>query len=259
MDGDWSNSANWSPSLPENGDNVIFGGSGQVTTNLLYGLTVNSMLFTTSCNFAATGNALVLTDFIRSQGSGMLLTLDLPIQLNASATNTLEATNSSILVSGQLSGDRALLIRGNNSRSAYTKNVYFVGTNLYSGGTRYDRWASGIISNEAALGSGPVRIDYGATLGLSIPNGGMISNEFSLATEDGATDYYGGLINRVGTNVLTGVIRSDSGTVRVKNVAWNAQLQLRGGAATAANFVTAPDGGSILIAEIGRASCRERV
>lgn len=29
VDGDWSNSANWSPSLPENGDNVIFGGSGR--------------------------------------------------------------------------------------------------------------------------------------------------------------------------------------------------------------------------------------
>ncbi len=185
VDGDWSNSANWLPSLPENGDDVLFGGSGQVTTNLLSGLTVNSMLFTNNGNFTVTGNALVLSDFIRSQGSGMLLTLDLPIQLNASATNTLEATNSSILVSGQLSGDRALLIRGNNSRSAYTKHVYFIGTNLYSGGTRYDRWASGVISNEAALGSGPVRIDYGATLGMAIPNGGTISNEFSLATEDG--------------------------------------------------------------------------
>lgn len=249
VDGDWSNSANWSPSLPENGDTVIIGGVGQVMTNLLSGLTLNAMLFAGSSNVTLTGNALVLSDFIRNQGNGTLLTLDLPIQLNAVATNTLEATNSSILVSGQLSGDRALLIRGNNSRSAYAKNVYFIGTNLYSGGTRYDRWASGVISNEAALGSGPVRIDYGATVGIAIPNGGTISNEFSLATEDGATDYYGGLINRVGTNVLTGVIRSDSGTVRVKNVAWNGQLQIRGGAATAANFVTAPDGGSILIAD----------
>lgn len=115
VDGDWSNSANWSPSLPENGDTVIVGGVGQVMTNLLSGLTLNAMLFTGSSNVTLTGNALVLSDFIRNQGNGTLLTVDLPIQLNAGATNTLEATNSSILVSGQLSGDRALLIRGNNS------------------------------------------------------------------------------------------------------------------------------------------------
>ena len=174
--GNWSDAAKWTsgqsmgvaPVATGRADyavGFILAGTYAVTHDLNAGFLLNKLVFGgatltlegNSLAFAANGTS--MPQIIQNGGSGV--TIKTPISLNASLTCGGTGTGGALTLSGVISGPGSLTMDG----AGY--GLSLVADNTYSGGTMIQAGSIQTGKVNFPLGSGPVKVNSGATLGLN--------------------------------------------------------------------------------------------
>src|ERR1022692_1275261 len=143
-DANWMTAGNWSPGVPNPGDNLIFAGSTQTTANnnfamdtLFGGILFAPNAATNATPFTLTGNEITLGGLVENDATNLLQTIDLPILILTNTTVTFNTSSNDlnggasddIYLGGNVSGTGSLVKIG-------AGNLFMTnGANSYSGGT----------------------------------------------------------------------------------------------------------------------------
>lgn len=194
----WAGGANWDGDIaPEAGDNLVFAGSVQTTTNNdLATVQYSSMSFAdTAAGFTINGNAVQIADggYIRNnsvnaQTINLSVTANGAFEINAAAGD-LALGNLTIAGATSITGDHSIAVGGiidgaGSVAKSGAGTLTLSGNNTYAGGT--DLAAGGILLGHASgLGDGGLVVSGDASLGASVVLGGAVGNAVTI--NNGAT------------------------------------------------------------------------
>ena len=129
--GNWSNTNNWVGSVtPTNGDTLVFTQGSGTLNNDLSALTLNEIIFANSNgSWTVSGLAVSVTNNIVQSGSGVSNIWNAPLSLTASNLTLNIPGNSTLTISGLVSGPGGLTLAGPGT-------VILSNANTYTGPTR---------------------------------------------------------------------------------------------------------------------------
>ena len=245
---DWNDGANWAGIAPVDGDNVVFAGTNNTTTNNNIGaLAVKDMLFNGDAGaFVNGGNAITLTGGI-TNSSTSLQTINHHIGLTGTgATQTIKTVAGDILINGNIS-DGDLSAHGIVKDGAQTLTLAGA-NNTYSGPTTVTAGTlivTGKLASAVGVNNGGRLVGSSGTLnGLVTANsGGVVSGTGTFA--GGVSVLSGGKVSP-GTDTTVGTLATStlslaSGSILNFNIASTGSLDQI--AASASGGLTLNGGG----------------
>ena len=152
-DANWMTAGNWSPGVPNPGDNLIFAGSTQTTANNNFAMDTlfGGILFApNAAPFTLTGNEITLSGLVENDATNQLQTIDLP---NLILTNTTVTFNtSSNDLSGGATSDDIAVTQTVSGPGAVVKNglgTLTLSSKTYTGGTTVNAGLL-VVSNDSS-------------------------------------------------------------------------------------------------------------
>lgn len=222
-DGSWANPLNWSgDTLPGATDDLVFAGTTITANNDRVDVTsCNSLTFSNGSNITLTGNALMVTDNITvdSGVTGSSILLDI---LLGNAVSVEVAGNTTLTISGDISGSNYLTKTGAGTLSLAGTNTYTGGTTINNGTLKVENSAALVECSNGFLVNGNNAVldlnGHSPTVGaVGLINGSIVDNSATPGTPGTLTGsmymVLNGLIDvNLGSNAAT-LIKGTSGTV----------------------------------------------
>ncbi len=156
-DANWSTPGNWD-TVPTTGSDIIFpaGAAQPANTDDLGPLSFGTMTFLgTGYSISASNSSTAAFTSIDSSGTSTSNEFDVPIDLSALTTVTVDQSASTLVLGGVISGSSGLTSAGSGT-------VSLTANNAYSGATTV---SAGTLLVNGVQGSSAVTVDPGATLG----------------------------------------------------------------------------------------------
>ena len=156
-DANWSTPGNWD-TVPTTGSDIIFpaGAAQPANTDDLGPLSFGTMTFLgTGYSISASNSSTAAFTSIDSPGTSTSNEFDVPIDLPALTTVTVDQSASTLVLGGVISGSSGLTTAGSGT-------VSLTANNAYSGATTV---SAGTLLVNGVQGSSAVTVDPGATLG----------------------------------------------------------------------------------------------
>ncbi len=147
VNNNWATAANWSGGVaPQAGDDLCFAGSLRTSTqnNLTAGLSFHSIEFQSN-NFSLAGNSITLSSGITvDQGvTGSSISL---AGIGLQGAVNVNAVNTSMTISGSISGSGSLTKTGNGTLILTNADTYSGGTTITAGSCSWEAAAQAAVS-----------------------------------------------------------------------------------------------------------------
>jgi len=226
----WNSADNWvsdqqQPVAPVAGDSLRFEGTGTVTQNDFPAGTSFSSITFADGGFALTGNGLCLSNGIVADSSQAGSTISLNIAL-ANATTVEVAANTTLTISGVLSGSNYLAKTGAGTLSLSGVNTYSGGTTIDDGTLKVENDGALVQCGNGVLVNGNNAVfdlnGHSITVGtVGLIDGSIVNSSATAATLTGSTYVVlNGTIN-VGLGGDAAVLKGTTGVVTLGSNAWD--------------------------------------
>ena len=177
-DADWSEVGNWDTGIPVDGDDLIFSGTSNTTTNndlaviAIAGIQFNNN--TAGESFSLAGSDINLTGAITTAAVAGGGTIEDTISLRLRPTGAVQdidlGADHNLTISGEIYGPQAIQKLGAGTLTLSSANTYAGGTNIRAGKvvfTNQDAFNNGNIT--LGLDTGTQELEFGAT-GMDLSN-----------------------------------------------------------------------------------------